>query len=110
MCDLVCDVLTTSKIRYIVFYMADVSFMDKKIVPITELRRNFGGVTADLFRFNEVILTRGGKPFATLRPARAAKRVLLKAAAGMWVGTDLDNEAHWAGALKRISSKSALNL
>lgn len=62
------------------------------IISITDLRRNFGALTKRLPEIDELILTRGGEPFATLKAVPGIKRKLLKNAAGSWKHTLLDDD------------------
>lgn len=82
----------------------------KRIVPITELRRNFGEITENLAKVDSLILTRGGKPFAILRAIPEEKAKLLKKTAGAWKGTDLDNDMLWREVFKRASRKASIRL
>jgi antitoxin (DNA-binding transcriptional repressor) of toxin-antitoxin stability system len=50
----------------------------ERIVSVTELRRNFGELTANLAEIDSLILTRGGEPFAILKAVPAEKRKLLR--------------------------------
>lgn len=80
------------------------------MVPVTELRRNFGAITRTLVQREAIILTRDGKPFATLRSTKEAKMELLREAFGAWKGTKLDDTGLWAEILKRQSRKRPLTL
>ena len=80
------------------------------IVPVTELRRKFGEITRTLVQHEAIILTRGGKPFATLRSTKEAKMALLRETFGAWKGTKLDDNDLWAEILKRKSRKQPLTL
>jgi len=73
------------------------------IVPITDLRRRFGEITARLAYIDSLILTKGGEPFAILKSAPNIKRKNLIKAAGAWKNTDLDDDKFWKIALKRKS-------
>lgn len=79
--------------------------MNTKIVPITDLRRNFGSITSDLPKLGSLLLTRGGEPFAVLKAAPEVKKKLLKKAKGVWKGTDLDKDSFWKMALVKKSRK-----
>lgn len=82
----------------------------KRIISITELRRNFGEVTTDLARMDSLILTRGGEPFAVLKAVPAEKKKVLKKAAGAWKGTSLDSDKVWEEVFKRKSRKTSTRL
>lgn len=79
-----------------------------KIIPITDLRRNFGKITEDILNVEAFILTKGGKPFAILKAAPELRRERMKKSAGAWKGTDLDNDALWKDILRRKSRKKDL--
>jgi antitoxin (DNA-binding transcriptional repressor) of toxin-antitoxin stability system len=81
-----------------------------KIVPVTALRRNFGSLTKGLSSYREIILTRDGKPFALLRPARELRRDFRERARGAWKGTSLDSDSLWNGALKKKSRARRISL
>lgn len=69
--------------------------MNKKIIPITDFVRKFGAY-ADLLPFlDELILTREGRPFATLKATPEEKNAKLLAYAGSWKNTVLDDDAFW---------------
>ena len=70
------------------------------IISITDLRRNFGEITANLDKIEEIILTKGGEPFAILKSAPELKRRMMKKTAGAWKGTTLDNEKIWGEVFK----------
>jgi len=80
------------------------------IISITELRRNFGALTARLPEIDALILTKGGEPFAILKAVPAVKRKLLKKAAGSWKNTSLDNDKSVAEILTRRSRKKNILL
>lgn len=74
-----------------------------RIVSITELRRNFGEITARLAEIDSLILTKGGEPFAVLSAAPNIKRKKLKNLAGVWKKTALDDDRLWKAALTKTS-------
>ena len=80
------------------------------IISITELRRNFGEITKNLASKNEIILTRGGDPFAILKASPNIKRRLLRKTAGAWKNTELDNDDYWKKVLVRKSRKKPITL
>ena len=80
------------------------------IIPITDLRRNFGKITADLDKVEEIILTKGGHHFATLKPAPEMKRKILLKMAGAFKGTDLTSDKIWKEVAKRKSRKTSITL
>jgi len=80
----------------------------RRIVSITELRRNFGELTENLAEVDSLILTKGGEPFATLKATPNEKAKILKKAAGAWEKTALDNDKVWKDVFKRRSRKEAI--
>lgn len=80
------------------------------IISITELRRNFGQITANLEKVEELILTKGGEPFAILKAAPEVKRKLLRKTAGAWKSTPLASNKLWSEVFKRKSRKSPISL
>ncbi len=79
--------------------------LNSKIIPITDLRRNFGENTADILSVESYILTKGGRPFAILKAAPELRRKKLLTSMGAWKGTDLDDDKLWNNILKRKSRK-----
>ena len=72
------------------------------IIPITELRRNFGAITENLVNTQGILLTKDGKPFAILKSSREEKRKLLRKSIGAFKGTPLENPDFW----KKLTRKS----
>lgn len=81
-----------------------------KIIPITDFRRNFGENTDDILMVETYILTKGGRPFATLRAAPELRRESMKKFAGSLKGTDLYDDKIWNEVFKRKSRKSILKI
>lgn len=84
--------------------------MNTFIIPITELRRKFGEVTASLPEIDSLILTKKGRPFAVLKATKEAKMEILKRSAGAWKGTALDSDKVWKKVFKRKSRKTKISL
>lgn len=82
----------------------------KRLVSVTELRRNFGKITANLAKIDSLILTRGGEPFAILKATPGEKIRVLKKVAGAWKGTALDNDGLWEQVAKKKSRKTRVKL
>lgn len=80
------------------------------IIPITELRRNFGKITSQLVTLESIILTRGGRPFAILTAAPEEKKKLLHKSAGSWKGTRLDSDKLWKEVAERKSRQSPITI
>lgn len=81
-----------------------------QIIPITELRRNFGRITANLAAMDEIILTKEGSPFAVLKAVSREKRKILKRSAGVWANTDVDKDIFWEKILERKSRVRSVSL
>lgn len=81
-----------------------------KIMPITDFIRNFGAYSDLLPSLDKLILTREGRPFAEMKATPEAKSEARKKFAGIWAGTDLDNDKFWAKVLKKTSRKRKIIL
>lgn len=79
-------------------------------IAISDLRRKFGAIEKALPYVDHFILTKKGKPFATLAATSATKRSLMKKTAGILKGTNLDIDAFWKEVLKRKSRLKAITL
>ena len=88
--------------------MLDTIDLSKKIVTVTDLRRNFGEICANLARIDSLLLTKGGEPFAILKALPIQKMKILKSAAGVWKDTFLDNNEIWKKVLEKKSRKKAI--
>ena len=80
------------------------------IIPITELRRNFGAISKRLSEVDQLILTKGGEPFAVLKAVPTEKRKIMKKVAGVWKGTELDDDTIWNDIQTRVSRKKLVSL
>lgn len=80
-----------------------------KIIPITELRRNFGSITADLVETGPIVLTKDGYPFAVLEAHPDEKRKVLLSSAGSLKRAGIDKNI-WKEVLKRKSRKKPIAL
>lgn len=80
------------------------------IIPITELRRNFGKVTKNLAKTDAIILTKGGEPFAILKATSKEKKKVLRKTAGGWKNTSLDSDSLWKEVAKKKSRAVAISL
>lgn len=80
--------------------------MDSKMVTVTDFIRNFGDYAALLPAVPELVLTRDGYPFATVKSTPAVKNAKLKSLLGLWKGTGLDDDKLWKRALKRNNRKN----
>lgn len=82
----------------------------KRIVSITELRRNFGEITKNLPSIESLILTRGGEPFAVLKAVPEEKRRIMKKAEGLWRHSSLDSNPLWKKVFDRKSRKQTIKI
>lgn len=80
------------------------------VIPITDLRRKFGEITADLASKEPIILTKGGSPFAILTSAPAEKRKKLLASAGVLKNTEFANPTFIKTMLTKKSRTSPIAL
>lgn len=81
-----------------------------RIIPITDLRRNFGEITANLASIDSLILTKGGKPYAILKAAPTIKKKHMHKYFGVWKDTELGDDKLWAEALKKKSRSHPIKL
>ena len=81
-----------------------------RTISINELRRKFGEVEKALPYINRFIITKKGKPFATLSADPSVKKNLIREMAGIWKDTDLDNDKLWKDVLKRKSRRDIIRL
>lgn len=79
--------------------------MNPVIIPITDFIRKFGMYADRLPSMGELILTRDGRPFATLKATPEEKNRELLSLAGSWKGTELDSDTFWKKTLKRKSRR-----
>lgn len=80
--------------------------MDTRIIPVTDFIRQFGDWAEMLPRIDKIILTREGRPFATVKAAAQAKNEKLLALAGIWKNTGLDNDSLWKNVLTRKNRRN----
>lgn len=78
------------------------------IIPITDFVRSFGKYADLLPKLDELILTREGRPFATLKATPEEKNKELLKLAGVWKGTNFDNNKYWNPILKRTNRNSSV--
>ena len=81
-----------------------------KIMPITDFIRKFGEYSDLLPSLDKLILTREGRPFAEMRATAEAKSAARKKYAGIFAGSDLDNDQLWKAVAKRSSRKNKIKL
>lgn len=80
--------------------------MDTRIIPVTDFIRQFGDWAEMLPKIDKIILTRGGRPFATVKAAAQAKNEKLLALAGIWKNTKLDSDTLWKQVLTRKNRRN----
>lgn len=80
--------------------------MNTKTLPISDFIRKFGMYADMLPSIDAIILTRDGRPFATLKTVPEIKNKQLLSMAGVWKGTELDSDAFWKKILKRRNKAS----
>lgn len=81
-----------------------------KTIAISDLRRKFGEIEKTLPYVDYFILTKKGKPFATLAATSTVKKSLMKKTAGVLKGTILDKDAFWKEVIRRKSRSRSINL
>lgn len=87
-----------------------ISGVDPKTIPISELRKRFGEIETALPYVDYFVLTKKGRPFATLSATSEVKKNIIKKLAGSFRNTDIDNDKIWRLVLKRKSRKKPINL
>ena len=89
---------------------SDVCAMSTTIIPITDFIRKFGAYSDLLASTDGILLTRDGRPFATIQATPEEKNRELLKSFGAWKNTPLDSDAFWKKALKRHSRKTPIHL
>lgn len=69
--------------------------MSPTIIPITDFIRKFGKYADQLPALEELILTRDGRPFATIKATAQEKNRALLRFFGAWKNTPLDSDSFW---------------
>lgn len=85
-------------------------YMDTKIVSTTDFIRNFGTYADMLPKLDKIILTREGRPFASVKSSPEEKNRQLLRSAGIFKGTPLEDDKFWKKVLKRKSKKKVYDL
>lgn len=80
------------------------------VIPITDLRRRFGEITADLASIEPIILTKGGVPFAILKAAPEEKRKKVLATAGALKNTEFGNSRFVEKLLQKKSRRTSIKI
>lgn len=84
--------------------------MNTKIITVTDFIRNFGMYSDMLTKVDKLILTREGRPFATVAPTPEEKNKQLLSLRGEWNGRLFDNEAVWKEVLSRRNRKNPVKI
>lgn len=84
--------------------------MFKNIIPISDLRKKFGVIEAALPYVDHFILTKKGKPFATLTATFDLKKNVIKKCAGAFKDLGLDNDKIWEAVLMKKSRQKSITL
>ena len=84
--------------------------MDTKIIPITDFIRKFGEYADMLSSLDMLILTREGRPFATVAATPEEKNRKLLSLRGTWDGKLFENEAIWKTVLTRRNRKKPIKI
>jgi len=84
--------------------------MDTRIIPVTDFIRKFGDWAEILPSIDKIILTREGRPFATVKASAEIKNEKLLALAGIWKDTKLEKDSLWEKVLTRKNRKNPVKL
>lgn len=84
--------------------------MDSKIISVTNFIRSFGDYADLLPTIDKIILTRDGRPFATVKATAETKNEKLLAMSGIWKNTKLDNDLLWKEILTRKNRKGPIKI
>ena len=84
--------------------------MDSKIITVTDFIRRFGDYADLLPTIDKIILTRDGRPFATVKAAAETKNEKLLAMSGVWKNTKLDSNLFWKEILARKNRKGPVKI
>lgn len=81
-----------------------------RIIPVSDFIRNFGDYADMLPALDKIVLTREGRPFATVKATPEEKNRELLNYFGLWRGTKLDSDKIWAKVLKRKNRRRQIKL
>ena len=84
--------------------------MDTRIIPVTDFIRRFGDWAEILPNIDKIILTREGRPFATIKASAEIKNEKLLALSGIWKDTKLDKDSLWERVLTRKNRRIPIKL
>ena len=79
-----------------------------QIIPVTDFLRNSGKYFDLIYKLDELILTRGGYHFATVRLTPEEKNRELFKLFGAWEGTELASNKFWEPVFKRKNRKKPI--
>lgn len=84
--------------------------MDTQIVTITDFIRKFGEYAEMLPLMDKLILTRDGRPFATLKATPQEKNKRLLSLIKAWDGRLFGNDAVWKAVSVRRNRKKPIKI
>ncbi len=79
-------------------------------IPVTDFIRKFGNYAESLPTIEEIVLTRDGRPFATVKATPQEKNRRLLSFFGIWKGTELDDDKLWKEVLTRHNRRHPIKL
>ena len=84
--------------------------MDTVIIPITDFIRKFGQYADILANVDKLILTREGRPFATVEITAEEKNKKLLSLKNSWNGKLFENEEVWKAVLTRRNRRKPIKI
>ncbi len=87
-----------------------ITSISENTVSINDLRRNFGEIEKALPFVSYFVITKKGKPFATLSATLVVKKELMKKTAGVFKGSKLNSDVLWKEVSKKKSRKQSIRL
>ena len=84
--------------------------MATRIIPVTDFIRNFGFYSDLLVEVDKLILTREGRPFATVETTPEEKNRKLLSLRGSWDGKLFEDDAVWKAVLIRRNRKNPIKI
>lgn len=84
--------------------------MDSKTISVTDFIRRFGDYADLLPTIDKIVLTRDGRPFATVKASAETKNEKLLAMSGVWKNTKLDSDLLWKEILARKNRKGPVKI
>lgn len=80
------------------------------IVPITDFVRKSKHYADILPKVREMVITRDGRPYMDVKLTNEERNRRLLKFAGIWKGTELDNDELWAKVFVRRNRKKPIKL